>query len=85
MSKPVRGFEAYEEIAISLPNLYQCRNCYRLIHCMHQPEDGICGECAGVERPYEKPASKRTVAGPSMGCSVGAPEPCPLCKKENQP
>lgn len=85
MSKRVQGFEAYEEIAIGLPNIYQCKNCGRLIHCMHAPEDGICGECAGVERPYEKPASRRLLKDFSMGCSVGTPATCELCKKDDKP
>lgn len=50
------AFEMYEEIGIGLPNMYQCRQCKRLINCMHPPEGHVCHWCAGVPNDYEKVA-----------------------------
>ncbi len=39
------GFEASEEIAISLPHVFECQKCRRLINCFHPPDPPVCPSC----------------------------------------
>lgn len=39
------GFEASEEIAISMPNTFECRQCKRLVNCFHPPDPPLCPSC----------------------------------------
>jgi hypothetical protein len=48
------GWGMYEVVAISLPNLYKCDRCGRLVHCMHAHWTHVCYECRGAEPHYEK-------------------------------
>lgn len=40
------GFEATEEIAVSLPNVFKCEKCGRLVSCFHPPDPSVCPSCS---------------------------------------
>jgi len=49
-------FEAWEEIAISLPNLFWCERCHRLVGCFYAPDPPVCTECKSRQKNDVKEA-----------------------------
>ena len=50
---PSKGFEAWEEIAIGLPNAFKCVVCGGLVYCFHPPLSHTCSSCSKSEKPME--------------------------------
>ena len=53
--KGMKGFEAWETIAIGLPHVFQCKRCRHLWHCLHAPENDICQGCVSGEETVDEP------------------------------